>query len=1039
MSLPEISINRPVLATVLTLSLVLVGLVSLFRLNIDEYPNMSFPYVTVQISYEGANPEQIDNQITRKVEEAVGESKGVRHITSVSKEGYAEIGIEFNLEINAAEATQDVRDKLSAVRNELPTGISEPVVARYDMHAEPVAAVVLTSEDLNQRELSILVEDQIKSALQQIPGVGKLSIYGNEDREIHLLLRPESLRAFSLSPTEVSEKISNSIKEMPGGNFENKNSRLSVITKVSISNPQNFSDLMIAERNNYPIYFRQIGEVKDTVKDRTAIARYDGQQAIGIEVGKQSGANAVKVASAVRSELEKIRENLPENVSLHLIRDDAERIQESINDVWLNLILGSIFAVLVVLLFLGDVRSTIISALTIPTALTSAFFFMNLAGFTLNTMSMLGLSLAIGLLIDDAIVVIENIIRHRQQGKNPKKAAADGTKEIILAVMATSFSIIAVFLPMGFMSGITGEFFKEFGLTIVFAVVISLFISFTLTPMLASKFLTDVSDERSFEKFGERSAEKFGERSKENFFHRQQKIFSSWFDNIAEHYGKLLETILEQHRKKASFLAVGLFFGSLTLLPFLGMDMMPATDKDQFTVKYEVYEGMTLEAKDKLSQKMTRILLDIAGVKHVYATNSTSDEQTFFVTLENKKHRSKSQSEIISEIRQKLNSLPGVYISVEGLSEMGSKPVGISIKGTDFNSLGEASEKIITLLNNMPGVIDITSSYRANNPRLSIFIKDGRAYDLNVSNDAIGTTINTLLEGTKVGKFNDSDEQIDVRLRLSDIGREKPSNLNLIEVPTSRTNENGIIQLVPLSSVAEWKFDTAPSAVNRYDRQREIRISANLEGLSLGEFETKFEQETENLELPNGTYLDNAGEADDMDSMMNDMMTALILAVAFIFMILAAQFESWSEPFTIITALPLAFIGALLGLLLFNSQLSMISGIGILLLMGLVTKNAILLIDFAKNKIAEGSSCNSALISAGRIRFRPILMTTLAMILGMMPLAFSVGPGAEARAPMAHAILGGLITSTLLTLIVIPCLYSLLYDFMNRRKTFDRV
>lgn len=469
------------------------------------------------------------------------------------------------------------------------------------------------------------------------------------------------------------------------------------------------------------------------------------------------------------------------------------------------------------------------------------------------------------------------------------------------------------------------------------------------------------------------------------------------------------------------------------LLPLLGMDMMPTTDKGQFTVKYEVYEGMTLDAKDELSQKMTQILLNISGVKHIYSTNSTANEQSFFVTLENKKNRSRSQAEIISEIRQKLNSLPGVYISVEGLTEMGTKPVGISVKGNNFDNLGEASEKIINLLEGMSGVIDITSTYRPSSPRLSVFIKESRAYDLNVSNEAIVTTISTLLEGTKVGKFNDGDEQVDVRLRLSGSGRDKPSKLNFIEVPASRTNANGLTQLVPLSSVAEWKFETVPSAVNRYDRQKEVRISANLDGLSLGEFEKIFEQETENLELPSGTYIDNAGEADDMESMMRDMLTALILAVAFIFMILAAQFESWSEPFTIMAALPLALIGALIGLLLFNSHLSMISGIGILLLMGLVTKNAILLVDFAKNKIAEGLNCNSALVSAGRVRFRPILMTTLAMILGMLPLALSVGPGAEARAPMAHAILGGLITSTLLTLIVIPCLYSLLYQW---RKNF---
>lgn len=1008
MSLPELSIRRPVLATVMTLSLVLVGLVSLFRLNIEEYPNMSFPYVTVQITYEGAQPEQVDNQITRKVEEAVGEAKGIKHISSVSREGQSEVGIEFNLEVNAQEAAQDVRDKLGAIRGDLPTGISEPIVSRYDMHAEPVVALVLTSEVLTQRELSIIFDEQIKPSLQQIAGVGQLSVYGFEAREIQLLLRLESLQAFSLSPAEIADKLSKELKEIAGGNLENSRQKLSVVTRVGISDPQNFLDLMIAQRKDYPIYFRQIGSVQDTVKDRDSVARYDGKPAIGIEVGKQSGANAVKVAQAVKAELENIQKNLPEKVSVQIIRDDAERIQESINDVWLNLILGSIFAVLVVWIFLGDIRSTLISALTIPTSLTGAFFFMNLAGFTLNTMSMLGLSLAIGLLIDDAIVVIENVIRHRKMGKDAKTAAALGTKEIVLAVMATSLSVVAVFLPMGFMSGITGEFFKEFGLTIVFAVMISVFVSFTLTPMLASKFLG--------------TSKKISAQEK----------FSRWFDSIALDYSKLLRKILLYHRKKVALTSVFLFCGSLGLLPLLGMDMMPQTDKGQFTVKYEVSEGMSLWLKEELSQKMTQILLEIQGVKHVYATNSATGDQSFFVTLVPKSEREQSQSEIIAQIRHELNSLPGVYISVEGLSDMGEKPVGISIKGKDFQTLGEASEQVTRLLDNISGVIDVTSSYRAGSPRLSIVTKESRAYDLSVSNESIGTTIGILLEGTKIGKFNDVEEQVDVRLRLEGSGREKSGQLNRIAVPTSRIDENGLIQLVPLSSVAEWTYDTTPSAINRYDRQKEVRISANLDGLSLGEFEDILELRTSCLELPDGVYLDNAGEAEEMDNTMNDILTALILAVAFIFMILAAQFESWSEPFTIMAALPLALVGALLGLLLFKSQLSMISGIGILLLMGLVTKNAILLIDFAKNKMAESVSCEDALVVAGRVRFKPIMMTTLAMILGMLPLAMSIGPGAEARAPMAHAILGGLITSTLLTLVVIPSLYSLLYQWREK-------
>ena len=1015
MSLPDLSIRRPVLATVMTLALVLLGLVSLFRMNVNEYPNMSFPYVTVQINYDGAQPEQIDNQIVRKVEEAVSEAKGVRHISSVSREGTAEIGVEFNMEINAAEATQDVRDKLGSVRGELPTGIEEPVVARYDMNAEPVAAIALTSDRLTQRELSILVDDQVKPALQQIPGVGQLSIVGKEEREIQLLLRPEALMAYSLSPSELAERIAKDITEVPGGTIDDGRQKLSVSTRTGIKTPQDFSGLMVAERGGHPVYFRQLGEVADTIKDRTSLARYDNVPAIGIEVGKQSGSNAVKVAEAVKKKLAQIRESLPEGVDLHIVRDDARRIQDVIHEVWRDLILGGIFAVLVVFLFLGDIRSALIIALTIPTSLTASFFFMYVAGFSINTMSMLGLTLSIGLLIDDAIVVIENVIRHLKQGALPLEAAARGTNEIILAVMATTFGVVAVFFPMGFMTGITGEFFKEFGLTIAFAVLVSLFISFTLIPMLASKYLRPA-------------------REKENGLWRMQRNFSRKVDDVAATYAVCLEKILAGRRKQVAAAGLLLFFCSLALLPFIGMDMMPASDKGQFSVKYQLQDGVSLDSKDELSREMTKMLAGIKGVEHVYTTNSTRNEQEFFVQLLPRGKRDLSQAEIITRARRELNALPGVRISIEGLSDMGSKPVEVSLVGPDIHRLGEASDQVVQQLEQMPGVIDITSSYRPGSPRLSIRAKETRAHDLGVSNDAIGTTVGILLEGKKTGKFNDTDEQVDVRLRLLGSSREKPSQLDYIQVPTSRGEEREASLLVPLSSVAEWKYDTNPSAVQRYERQKEVRISANLEGVSLGEFEDRFAALLETMELPPGVQTGSAGEANEMDETMDSIVTALVLGIAFIFMILAAQFESWTEPFAIMAALPMAFIGALLGLLICRSTFSMISGIGILLLMGLVTKNAILLVDFAKKRIAEGVSCEKALAESGQVRFRPIMMTTLSTMLGMAPVALAIGNGAETRAPMAHAILGGLVTSTLLTLVVIPCLYSLLHGWMGGKR-----
>lgn len=1020
MNLPELSIQRPVLATVLTIVLTLLGLVSLLHLNLAEYPNMSYPYVTVQVNYEGARPEQMDNQVVRKIEEAVGEALGVRHITSKSQEGHAEIGIEFAMEVDPAVATQEVRDKVSAIKSELPTGIEEPVVARYDMNSEPVAAIALTSVKLSQRELSILVEETVKPALQQISGVGKLSVYGEEKREIQMLMRPESLRAFAVSPAELAEGITKAIKETPGGNLENRASTLSVSTQLKLSRPQDLAGLMVARRGGQPLYFHQIGTVEDTVKDPASVARYDGAMAIGIEVGKQSGGNAVKIATAVKEELAKLQDSLPADVMVHLVRDDAKRIEESIHSVYEDLLLGGIFAVMVVFLFLGDIRSTLISAVTLPTSIVSTFFFMNLFDFSINTMSMLGLSLAIGLLIDDAIVVVENIIRHRERGESPELAAAEGTKEIVLAVMATSLSVVAVFLPMGFMKGAVAGVFKEFGLTITFAVAVSLFVSFTLTPMLASKFL------------------RF-QGKREGIFFRFQQNFRRRFDGIAEWYGVFLEKVLRKLRKRTAIISLLLFLCSLSITGAIGMEMLPASDKGQFTVKYELQDGLSLAKKDEQTETMRGMLSEMPEVAHVYSTNSTTEAQSLFVTLVDKKERKQSQDEIIAIVREKLNQLPGVRIYIEGLSDTGDRPVAVSLTCADTERLGEASDIVVKLLEEMDGVVDVTSSYRPGSPRLVIRMRDSRAHDLGVSGDAIGSTVATLLEGTKTGKFSDTTEQVDVRLRLAKSAREAPGKLRLIDVPTGgHTNVNGIAGLVPLSSVADWKYETSPASISRYDRQQEVRISANLTGITLGEFEEQFAKKMENAELPPGVSTGSAGEANEMDETFAGMVQTLILGIAFIFMTLAAQFESFLEPLTIMAALPLAFIGALLGLFLFGSGFSMISGIGVLLLMGLVTKNAILLVDYAKQRMAEGAACDQALTAAGKARFRPIMMTTLAMMFGMLPIALSLGQGAEARAPMAHAILGGLVTSTLLTLVVIPCLYSMLHSFVAMKKNRKR-
>lgn len=1006
MSLPEISIRRPVFATVTLLALALLGLVSYFRMNVDEMPDTTLPYVSVSIVYEGAQPGQVDAQVTKKIEEAVGEAKGVKHIRSVSKEGVAEIGVEFSLDIDPAAAAQEVRDKVSAVRGQLPDSIKEPVIERFDMKAAPVIAVSFTSETAGIRELSILAEDVIKPRLQKISGVGQLKITGLQKREIQLLLDQNKLNAFGFSVSEILQRLQQENQDIPAGNLKTDRQSLAVRTAGDFKTLADFQTVVVGLRNDVPVQYRQIGTAHDTVKETETIARYDNQPTIGMEIGKQSGANAVQVANAVKNELEKIKSALPAGVQMHVIRDDAERIEDSIHEVWFDLIIGGFFAVITVLWFLGDRNSTIISALSIPTSIVATFFFMKLAGFSINSMSLLGLSLSVGLLIDDAIVVIENIIRHRQMGKSSILAAADGTKEITLAVMATTFTVVAVFFPVGFMSGASGQFFKEFGLSISFAVLVSLFISFTLTPMMAALYLP------------------VGEKKQTTvFFRKLWERWNTWFEHLTDRYASLLENLLDRHQKKVLAAAISLFVGSLFLFPYLGSSFLPVTDQSQFTVKIKRQAGVTVEAVDENTARMIGELSDLPEIRHIYSTSST-EEQSLFISLVPKDKRQHSQKEVAEAVREKLNRFPGVRIDIE---QGDGKPVAVSITGESVEKLGEIAELVQKKME-IPGVQDISSSHRPGTPDLNLTIRTERASDLNVSTAVIGSSLQTLLSGNVIGKYSDGEDRVDIRVRLNEADRSNPENLSKIYVPSEKGKDGGKKMLVPLSQVAQWKYTTSPSEINRYDRQKEIRLSANLDRLTLGEFNDQFYPALADITLPSGYQIGASGESDDMDESFSSMAMALALAVAFIFMILAAQFESYTEPFAIMFSLPLAIIGALIGLFLAGSELSIISVIGIMMLMGLVTKNAILLIDFAKQQMQQQVPCKQALVEAARIRLRPILMTSAAMIFGMLPIALGIGPGSEARAPMAHAIIGGLITSTLLTLVVVPVIYSLIYQ-----------
>ena len=1006
MSLPEISIRRPVFMTMVLVLLVLLGVMSYQKMDVNEMPDASYPFVSVSVTYDGAQPEQIDEQVVRKIEEAVSEAKGVRHITSTSTEGSADIGIEFKIGIDPAEAAQDVRDKVSAVRGDLPDGVKEPVISRYDMNAAPVAAIALTTEDGDLRELSQFVNDTLKPQLQKVAGIGQIQVSGQSKREVELLLSQDKLNEYGLAISDVATNLRTVNQDVPAGNLDHAGRQTTVRTAGAFRSLSDVYGAELAKRGTQPILFEQVGRAVDTVKEATTLCRYDGQAAIGIEIGKQSGGNAVRVASDVKKTLARMEGELPAGVTVHLVRDDAARITQSMDDVWFDLIVGGFFAVVIVFWFLGDWHSTVISALAIPTSIAAAFTFMHLGHFSINTMSLLGLSLSVGLLIDDAIVVVENIIRHRNMGKDPKTAALDGTKEIVLPVLATTFSVAAVFLPVGMMSGVDGQYFKEFGLTVAFAVLLSLFVSFTLTPMFAALYLP------------------VGKPAMPAFLKKPWQRFQDAFAALEGWYRGILRHVLENERKRVMAGAVALLCVSLFVLTQIGQEFTPTSDQSQFTLRVTAPRGESVTAADQKLAAVRAALADVPGVLHVYQ-RFDAQEASFFVQLQPKANRERTQEEIVADCRKRVNALAGFQTDVT----IGyDKPVALSITGDDAAQLEAISHDVESVLRTIPGVRDVTSSVRTGASELKIVRNDAIANELGVTPAAIGETLNTMLQGTVVGKYNDKDEQVDLRLHLEGGDRATSAMLQQVFVP----GQEG--KLVPLAQVADFEQGTANGSVRRYDRKKEVRLSANLENTTLSDFEEAFAEASADIDLPPGCAIGTAGESDDMDEAFSDLILAMVSAVVLIFLVLAAQFESYSEPFAIMLSLPLAMIGAIWGLYLAHSTISMVSLIGIIMLLGLVTKNAILLIDVARTKLREGMDCVSALVAAGELRLRPILMTSLAMIFGMLPIALGSGVGAELRAPMAYAIIGGITTSTVLTLVIVPIAYTWIYQFKHRKE-----
>lgn len=1023
MWLADTSIKRPVFATMLILALVVLGIVSYPSIGVDLFPRVEFPIVNIKTVLKGANPEVIDIDVTDKIEEAISTINGVKTINSSSTEGVSIVTVEFVLERKIDLAVQDVREKIAAVRSKLPTDIEEPVIEKVDPDATPVLWLAL-SGDQSVRELSTYVNEVLKEQLQKVNGVGAIRLAGQRLRQVKIWLDLEKINSYKITAQDVIKALQRENIEIPGGRIESDSREYIIKIKGEMVSINDFNELIVGYHGGSAIKIKNIGRAEDGVEEKRTIARFNGLQAVGLGIQKQSGTNTVEVIDRVKKEMDKIQKTLPSGMRLDVSFDQSHFIKRSIHEVQTHLVFGGLFAVLAVLIFLKSLKITFISALAIPTSIIATFSIMHAFGFTFNNMTMLGLSLCIGILIDDAIIVIENIHRNINKGMKPMEAASFAASEIGLAVTATTFAIVAIFLPVAFMKGIVGMFFLQFALTVVFAVMVSLLVSFTLTPMLSSRFLSAHDEEEG--------------RSKKK--HKFISTLSDNLDNIyaktEDFYKKLLVFALD-HKAKIILMATGIFILSLLITMVIGKEFVPPEDQGRFIVRLQAPINYSIDEADRMfrqAEDITRSLPEVKTVFYAQGSGLTAEinKASMFVGLSPKAERKRTQQEIMKEVRKRFKEITGLKGTAEDVSLIGGGvrqvPIQFSIQGRDLSALEEYSKQIISEFSKVPGVVDVDTTLETAKPEIRVFINRDKAAELGVDIATVAESISFLISGEfDVAKFKDDTKgrRYDVRVRLYPENRALPQDIGRIYVRSKDGRQ------VELSNIISLQEAGGSSIINRVDRQRAVILFANLEGKPLGQAKEELNVITGKI-LPTGFSTSYKGMADIMDESFYYLVFALVLGIIMAYMILASQFESFIHPITILISLPLSFIGAFGALLITGNTINIFSLIGIILLMGLVKKNAILLVDYITTLRARGMSRKDAILEAGPVRLKPILMTTFAMIFGMMPIAIGIGEGSETRAPMAIATVGGLLSSLFLTLIVVPVIYDVFDRFGER-------
>lgn len=1027
MFLADVSIRRPVFATMLSVGLMVLGIVGYRYLGVDLFPDINFPVVVISTPYPGAAPKEVESLVTRPVEDAVASITGVDKLRSYSREGLSTVVIEFTLETPIKDAAQDVRDRMGSVRGSLPRDVLDPVISRLDPNASPIMIYTFSGPQ-RADELRQYADKFIKSKLEQIEGVAAVQVSGGLQREIQLDLDPQKLEAYGLSVQQVANFLSGENVNIPAGRLSTGLNEVSLRTLGEFESVEQIGKIAIISANNTQVLIQDLlsddpahperaPEVRDGFEEARTQIRVNGQSAVSLGIQKQAGTNTVDIAKAVEKRVKALEAELPPGAELGLIIDQSEFIEENVHEVNEAIWFGGAMAILIVLLFMMDWRSTVISAMALPTSVVATFFLMYLLGFTLNMMSLMALSLAIGLLIDDAVVVRENIFRHLEMGEDPVTAASRGTAEIGLAVTATTLTIVAVFVPVAFMQGMVGQFFKQFGLTVAAAVMVSLFVAFTLDPMLSARFVKKLDKDRH---------------------HKLKKGWVTgpllWFlDGLDSVYRVLLGWAL-RWRFVVILIALAAFVGSGVLAGKMGGEFVPPSDRGQFVMNVEFAPGTSLETTSERVSVIEKRIQQNPLFKILFTTVGVSEEAnkaTIQVVAVPKTERAETLNDLKDFARAQALDIPDARVDFSDIGMVGGgnrsdAPIVLNIKGDDVEVLAKVAEKVAADMRQIPGTGDVVNLYAGGRPERQIAIDRQRVADLGLSVAQVATELRAATDGALAGKFRDGEDEFDIRVRLDPVLREGRAILDSLSLRT-RTGK-----MVKLSELTQDKEALGPSTIERLNRQRQITVTAYPKGRSLGEVVADTQAMLKTYELPEGVSFHFGGQAERMADSFESLVVALVLAVVFIYIVLASQFESFLHPFTIMMSLPLSFIGAFGALYLYGMPLSMPAMIGVIFLMGLVTKNGILLVDYTNQLRDEGMSRTEALLKAGPTRLRPILMTSLAMIVGMLPSALRTGSGSEFRQPMSLSVVGGVISSTILTLLVVPVIYSLV-DFFTPR------